>query len=144
MRSSLPVTDNDAALLERDVHETQLPCMVVNVVLVGAEAVTANGGIISRMGTYQLALIAKARRKDFFVAAEQHKFGKTFPVDQYDLGSVKGLRTGAAPAAESLIMGVQNRLKAPVISGWGCVRCCVGRRDARHADLGGAARSPAA
>lgn len=58
----------------------------VNVVLVGAEAVTANGGIISRMGTYQLALIAKARRKDFFVAAEQHKFGKTFPVDQYDLG----------------------------------------------------------
>ncbi|KAI1090151.1 nagb/rpia/CoA transferase-like protein [Rostrohypoxylon terebratum] len=58
----------------------------VNVVLVGAEAVTANGGIISRMGTYQLALIAKARRKDFYVAAEQHKFGKTFPVDQFDLG----------------------------------------------------------
>ncbi|KAI1457568.1 nagb/rpia/CoA transferase-like protein [Annulohypoxylon moriforme] len=58
----------------------------VNVVLVGAEAVTANGGIISRMGTYQLALIAKARRKEFFVAAEQHKFGKTFPIDQFDLG----------------------------------------------------------
>ncbi|OTA58387.1 putative translation initiation factor eIF-2B alpha subunit [Hypoxylon sp. EC38] len=58
----------------------------VNMVLVGAEAVTANGGIISRMGTYQLALLAQARKKDFFVAAEQHKFGKTFPLDQFDLG----------------------------------------------------------
>ncbi|KAI1412183.1 putative translation initiation factor eIF-2B alpha subunit [Hypoxylon sp. FL1857] len=58
----------------------------VNMVLVGAEAVTANGGIISRMGTYQLALLANARKKDFFVAAEQHKFGKTFPLDQFDLG----------------------------------------------------------
>ncbi|KAI1386176.1 nagb/rpia/CoA transferase-like protein [Hypoxylon trugodes] len=57
-----------------------------DIILVGAEAVTANGGIISRMGTYQLALLARARNKDFFVAAEQHKFGKTFPLDQFDLG----------------------------------------------------------
>ncbi|KAI5868642.1 nagb/rpia/CoA transferase-like protein [Durotheca rogersii] len=63
----------------------------VNMVLVGAEAVTANGGIISRMGTYQIALLAKARKKDFFVAAEQHKFGKTFPVDQSDFGFDQGV-----------------------------------------------------
>ncbi|KAI1081724.1 nagb/rpia/CoA transferase-like protein [Whalleya microplaca] len=58
----------------------------VSMVLVGAEAVTANGGIISRMGTYQIALLAKALKKDFFVAAEQHKFGKTFPLTQFELG----------------------------------------------------------
>ncbi|KAI0020582.1 translation initiation factor-like protein eif-2b subunit alpha [Xylariomycetidae sp. FL0641] len=58
----------------------------VDSVLVGAEAVTANGGIISRMGTYQLAVLAKAFKKEFYVAAEQHKIGKTFPLDQYTLG----------------------------------------------------------
>ncbi|KAI1403390.1 nagb/rpia/CoA transferase-like protein [Hypoxylon fuscum] len=63
----------------------------VNMVLVGAEAVTANGGIISRMGTYQLAQIAKAHNKDFYVAAEQHKFGKTFPLHQFDLGFDQGM-----------------------------------------------------
>ncbi|KAI0888661.1 nagb/rpia/CoA transferase-like protein [Annulohypoxylon maeteangense] len=82
-----------AALREKGVQVATIPesaaaysMSKVNVVLVGAEAVTANGGIISRMGTYQLALIAKARRKEFFVAAEQHKFGQTFPIDQFDLG----------------------------------------------------------
>ncbi|KAI0387493.1 nagb/rpia/CoA transferase-like protein [Hypomontagnella monticulosa] len=58
----------------------------VRMVIVGAEAVTANGGIISRMGTYQLAILAKACNKPFYVAAEQYKFGKTLPVDQFDLG----------------------------------------------------------
>ncbi|KAI1205697.1 nagb/rpia/CoA transferase-like protein [Annulohypoxylon truncatum] len=82
-----------AALREKGVQVATIPesaaayaMSKVSVVLVGAEAVTANGGVISRMGTYQLALLAKARRKEFFVAAEQHKFGKTFPIDQFDLG----------------------------------------------------------
>ncbi|KAK8128248.1 Translation initiation factor eIF-2B subunit alpha [Apiospora sp. TS-2023a] len=56
----------------------------VDKVIVGAEAVTANGGIISSMGTYSLAVLAKASRKPLYVAAEQHKFGKTFPVDEFD------------------------------------------------------------
>ncbi|KAK8079942.1 translation initiation factor-like protein eif-2b subunit alpha [Apiospora hydei] len=56
----------------------------VDKVIVGAEAVTANGGIISSMGTYSLAVLAKASRKPLYVAAEQHKFGKTFPVDNFD------------------------------------------------------------
>ncbi|KAK8051384.1 hypothetical protein PG993_002769 [Apiospora rasikravindrae] len=56
----------------------------VDQVIVGAEAVTANGGIISSMGTYSLAVLAKASRKPLYVAAEQHKFGKTFPVDNFD------------------------------------------------------------
>lgn len=57
---------------------------MVDIVIVGAEAVTAAGGIISRLGTFQVAQLAKANKKPFFVAAEQHKFGKTFPLGQFD------------------------------------------------------------
>lgn len=52
-------------------------------VLVGAEVITAQGGIISQLGTYQVAKLAKLDGKPFYVAAEQHKIGQTFPVDQF-------------------------------------------------------------
>ncbi|RYP74189.1 hypothetical protein DL771_003122 [Monosporascus sp. 5C6A] len=58
----------------------------VDRVILGAEAVASNGGVISRMGTYQIALIAKAHNKELFVAAEQYKFGDTFPENQSRLG----------------------------------------------------------
>ncbi|KAK6819754.1 NagB/RpiA/CoA transferase-like protein [Apiospora arundinis] len=63
----------------------------VDKVIVGAEAVTANGGIISSMGTYSLAVLAKAKGKPLYVAAEQHKFGKTFPVDEFDFSFDQGV-----------------------------------------------------
>lgn len=44
----------------------------VNLVIVGAEGVVENGGIISRLGTYQIALLAKAAGKPFYVAAERY------------------------------------------------------------------------
>lgn len=55
----------------------------VDMVMVGAEVITAQGGIISRLGTYQIAKIAKMDRKPFYVAAEQHKLGQTYPGDQF-------------------------------------------------------------
>jgi len=58
----------------------------VNLVIVGAEGVVENGGIISRMGTYQIAQLAKAAGKPFYVAAESHKFVRLYPLGQYDLG----------------------------------------------------------
>ncbi|KAF6841866.1 translation initiation factor eif-2b alpha [Colletotrichum musicola] len=58
----------------------------VHMVFVGAEAVTQNGGIISRMGTYQIARLAKEVNLPFYVAAEEHKFSRKFPLDQRDLG----------------------------------------------------------
>ncbi|KAI1344599.1 translation initiation factor-like protein eif-2b subunit alpha [Xylariaceae sp. FL0016] len=61
----------------------------VQMVLVGAEAVFANGGILSRMGTLQIAAIAKEWGKKVYVAAEQHKFGainQTFPTTQFNIG----------------------------------------------------------
>lgn len=58
----------------------------VNMVIVGAEAVTQNGGIISRIGTYQIAQLASRVKIPFYVAAETHKFARKFPLDQRDLG----------------------------------------------------------
>ncbi|KAK3324138.1 hypothetical protein B0T19DRAFT_464041 [Cercophora scortea] len=48
----------------------------IDLVLVGTEAVLQNGGIVSRMGTFQLAHLTKHVKgalKRFFVAAETHK-----------------------------------------------------------------------
>lgn len=58
---------------------------MVDTVIVGAEGVVENGGIISRMGTYQMGLLAKAMGKPFYVVAESHKFVRLFPLGQYDL-----------------------------------------------------------
>jgi translation initiation factor eIF-2B subunit alpha len=58
----------------------------VNMVLVGAEAVTSNGGIISRMGTLQLSKLAAEANLPFYVACETHKFARKFVMDQRDIG----------------------------------------------------------
>lgn len=57
----------------------------VDTVIVGAEGVVENGGIVSRMGTYQIGLLAKAMGKPFYVVAESHKFVRLYPLGQYDL-----------------------------------------------------------
>ena len=56
-----------------------------SVVMVGAESVVENGGIISGMGTYQLAMLAKSAGKPLYVVAESHKFVRLYPLGQYDL-----------------------------------------------------------
>ena len=57
----------------------------VDMILVGAEGVVENGGVISRLGTYQLGLLAKAMDKPFYVASESYKFVRMFPLGQDDL-----------------------------------------------------------
>ncbi|KAF2273050.1 nagb/rpia/CoA transferase-like protein [Westerdykella ornata] len=57
----------------------------VNMVIVGAEGVVENGGIISRLGTYQMGLLAKSKEKPFYVVTESHKFVRLFPLGQFDL-----------------------------------------------------------
>jgi translation initiation factor eIF-2B subunit alpha len=59
----------------------------VNLVIVGAEAVASNGGIISRLGTLQIAQLANTTPKvPFYVAAETHKFARKHIMDQEDMG----------------------------------------------------------
>ncbi|KAL8771602.1 MAG: hypothetical protein Q9209_003045 [Squamulea sp. 1 TL-2023] len=57
----------------------------VTMVMVGAEGVLENGGIVSRMGTYQLAMLAKSVGKPVYVVAESHKYVRLYPLGQYDL-----------------------------------------------------------
>jgi translation initiation factor eIF-2B subunit alpha len=57
----------------------------VDMVLVGAQVITQNGGIVNQMGTLQLAIVAKALNKPFYVLAESFKFLLMFPLDQDDL-----------------------------------------------------------
>ncbi|KZS89889.1 nagb/rpia/CoA transferase-like protein [Sistotremastrum niveocremeum HHB9708] len=57
----------------------------VDVVLVGSEAVVESGGLINAVGSYQLAIIAKAHHKPFYALAESYKFHRLFPLSQYDL-----------------------------------------------------------
>jgi translation initiation factor eIF-2B subunit alpha len=58
---------------------------MVDLVVVGAEAIVKNGGAISRLGTYQMAILAKHLKKPFYVVAEKHKLSRVFPLHQYDL-----------------------------------------------------------
>lgn len=57
----------------------------VDLVMVGAEGVVENGGVISRMGTYQIGVLAKSAGKPFYVVAEMHKFVRLYPLGQFDL-----------------------------------------------------------
>ncbi|KIJ44365.1 hypothetical protein M422DRAFT_252371 [Sphaerobolus stellatus SS14] len=57
----------------------------VDLVLVGSEAVLESGGLANAVGSYQIALIAKAANIPFYALAESYKFHRTFPLSQYDL-----------------------------------------------------------
>ncbi|KAI9827196.1 MAG: translation initiation factor eIF-2B subunit alpha [Thelocarpon impressellum] len=84
--------DNIFALRSRGIPVASIPegavaysLGKVSMVIVGAEGVVENGGIISRLGTYQMGLLAKAAGKPFYVVAESHKFVRLYPLSQYDL-----------------------------------------------------------
>ena len=57
----------------------------VDMVIVGAEGVVENGGIINKIGTYAVAITAKEHKKPFYVAAESFKFARLYPLNQSDL-----------------------------------------------------------
>lgn len=45
-------------------------------VLVGAEGVVENGGVINKLGTYQAAVSAYCHNTPFYVAAESYKVSR--------------------------------------------------------------------
>lgn len=56
-----------------------------DMVLVGAEGIVENGGLINQIGTLNVASLAKAANKPFYCLVESHKFVRIFPLSQYDL-----------------------------------------------------------
>jgi translation initiation factor 2B subunit (eIF-2B alpha/beta/delta family) len=59
--------------------------------ILGAEGVMENGGIVNKVGTYQIALCAKALRKPFYVAVESYKFARYYPLCQKDIQHLGGM-----------------------------------------------------
>lgn len=57
----------------------------VDFILVGAKGVVENGGLINSLGTYPVAVMAKAFNKPFYVASESFKFYRNYPLCQLDL-----------------------------------------------------------
>lgn len=64
----------------------------VDIVLVGAEGVVENGGIVNKMGTNALATCAQANGKPFYVAAESYKFARLYPLLQRDIPNVGNIK----------------------------------------------------
>lgn len=57
----------------------------IDFVLTGADAVVENGGIINKIGSYTVAIAAKAHGRPFYVLAESFKFARLFPLNQKDI-----------------------------------------------------------
>jgi translation initiation factor eIF-2B subunit alpha len=53
--------------------------------LVGTEVIVQNGGLLSRLGTFQLATLCQAFKIPFYAAAETHKLVRVYPLGQADL-----------------------------------------------------------
>uniref|UniRef100_A0AAY4AR27 Translation initiation factor eIF2B subunit alpha n=1 Tax=Denticeps clupeoides TaxID=299321 RepID=A0AAY4AR27_9TELE len=74
----------------------------VNLVIVGAEGVVESGGIINKIGTYQLAVCSKAHNKPFYVVAESFKFVRLFPLNQQDVPAQFKYKADILKTAEDL------------------------------------------
>nr|CCA19255.1 translation initiation factor eIF2B subunit alpha pu [Albugo laibachii Nc14] len=57
----------------------------VDMVIVGADGVVENGGIINSIGSFGIAVIAQALKKPFYVASESYKFARLYPLNQRDV-----------------------------------------------------------
>ncbi|KAK0742167.1 hypothetical protein B0T21DRAFT_360737 [Apiosordaria backusii] len=82
----------------------------INLVLVGTEAIMQNGGIISGMGTAQLAALVKAipgGMKRFYVAAETHKIVRKTPI-AYPIVAKMGVRQRDITRFENLGVDLDN------------------------------------
>lgn len=57
----------------------------VTLVLMGAEAVVESGGVINKIGTFNIAVAAREMNKPFYVASESFKFVRYYPLNNRDL-----------------------------------------------------------
>ena len=67
---------------------------MVDCVMVGCEAVLANGGIVNKVGTYGISLIAQHFQKPVYVFCESYKFSEEFPLNQEDVYEMLEARAG--------------------------------------------------
>lgn len=88
-QAGVPVTMIEDAAVAHVMSRCQM-------VLCGAEAVLESGGVVNRTGTYQVAIVAAACKKPFYVASESTKFARLFPLSQNDMPEHEQAREHAA------------------------------------------------
>jgi methylthioribose-1-phosphate isomerase len=100
-RAGIPTTviaDNMAA--------SRLRAGGITCVIVGADRIARNGDVANKIGTYSLAIAARAHRVPFYVAAPRSTFdpatpnGGAIPIEERNAGELRGLAgTGTRPTA---------------------------------------------
>ena len=80
----------------------------IDCVVVGSNAIVENGGVINRIGTYSLAIIAKNFKKPFYVLSERLKFLKLYPLDQNDIPFNKKIDEDREEKQVSQSSSIQN------------------------------------
>lgn len=97
-RSVTVVPDSSLAMLMSD----------SDLVLVGANAVTEHGGLAHSTGSLQLAIVAEAMSKPFYVLSETFKFTAIFPLSTRDLYKDCGNRRMRSALSASLLPEVET------------------------------------
>jgi methylthioribose-1-phosphate isomerase len=75
-----------------------MSCGEVDVIVVGADRIAANGDVANKIGTYTLAVLAQRHRIPFYVAAPRSTFdlgipdGSHIPIEERPAGEVTGYR----------------------------------------------------
>lgn len=62
----------------------------VDVVMLGAEAVVENGGLLAKVGTFQLSIVAKSFKKPLYVCAQSFIFTRLYPLSQDEIPHNQG------------------------------------------------------
>ena len=75
----------------------------IDFVLCGSQVICESGGIINKIGTYQLSLVAREFGKPFYVAAESFKFQRLYPLSQADVRQAFSGRLRFADLAPSFL-----------------------------------------
>jgi translation initiation factor eIF-2B subunit alpha len=66
-----------------------------DLVLFGADGVMENGGVINKVGSFQIAVVAKAMKVPVYVCAESYKFARLYPLKQSDVPQTTKILKGA-------------------------------------------------
>eukprot|EP00112_Aurelia_sp_Birch-Aquarium-sp1_P019380 Seg4784.1 transcript_id=Seg4784.1/GoldUCD/mRNA.D3Y31 product="Translation initiation factor eIF-2B subunit alpha" protein_id=Seg4784.1/GoldUCD/D3Y31 len=91
--------DKSGYMMQKELQELGIPSTVIldsaigyvmeriDMVLVGAEGVVESGGLINKVGTYQIAVMAKAMNKPVYAVAESFKFLRIYPLNQKEVSN---------------------------------------------------------
>jgi translation initiation factor eIF-2B subunit alpha len=74
-----------------------------------------NGGIVNKLGTYQIAVVAKALKKPFYVAVESYKFSRMYPLNQRDAAEMCRIYVTHAAVASVDAVAAATTLHHPTI-----------------------------